>query len=196
MRSLYVRTEFLSIDWKSPTVVRARPLLIELIEYLGDERIDRAKRERAAALLVDLLEPLDVTTIEVRMPADGRARTVAEALIEHPAENRTLASWGREVGASGRTLERVFLSETGIPFSRWRTLARLNAALPLLASGRAISHVAPEVGYEFDQRIRRCVSARGRAHSDGLLPSHMNRASTAARATSSMVNTTPSMDVG
>ena len=38
MRSLYVRTEFLSIDWKSPAVVRARPLLIELIEYLGDER--------------------------------------------------------------------------------------------------------------------------------------------------------------
>jgi AraC-like DNA-binding protein len=148
MRSLYVGTEFLSIDWKSPTVVRTRPLLIELIEYLGDEKIDRAKRERAAALLVDLLEPLDVTTIEVRMPADGRARTVAEALIQHPAENRTLASWGRTVGASGRTLERVFLSETGVPFSRWRTLARLKAALPLLASGRAISHVAPEVGYE------------------------------------------------
>src|SRR5580658_6642403 len=33
MRSLYVMTGLLSIDWRSPTVVRARPLLAELIEY-------------------------------------------------------------------------------------------------------------------------------------------------------------------
>ena len=132
MRSLYVRTELLSINWKTPTVVRAQPLLAELIEYLGDETLDSARRERAAALLVDLLEPLDVTTIELRMPADGRARTVGEALLQDPADNQTLASWGRKVGASGRTLERVFLSETGVPF----------------ASGDSISHVAPAVGYE------------------------------------------------
>jgi len=150
MRSLYVRTEYLSIDWTSPTVVRVRPLLVELVEYLGDEAIDAARRERAGALLVDLLEPLSVTTIDLRLPADGRARTVAEALLLRPAENRTLSAWGRQVGASGRTLERVFLAETGVPFSRWRTLARLNASLPLLAAGRSISHVAPEVGYESD----------------------------------------------
>jgi hypothetical protein len=47
MRSLYVSTEFLSIGWKTPTVVRARPLP-ELIEYLGGETIDRARRERLA----------------------------------------------------------------------------------------------------------------------------------------------------
>jgi AraC-like DNA-binding protein len=148
MRSLYVRTALLSINWQSPTVVRARPLLAELIGYLGDETLDSARRERAAALLVDLLEPLAVTTIEMRLPADDRARTVAEALIEQPAENRTLTAWGRQVGASGRTLERAFLSETGVPFSRWRTLARLKASLPLLAAGQPISAVAPEVGYE------------------------------------------------
>ena len=82
------------------------------------------------------------------MPADGRARSVAEALLAHPAENRTLTSWGHKVGASGRTLERVFLAETGVPFGRWRTLARLKASLPLLASGRSISQVASVVGYE------------------------------------------------
>lgn len=123
-------------------------LMVELAEYLEDEALDGSRRERAAALLSDLLEPLEVTTIEVRLPADGRARTVAEALLLDPTENRTLSSWGREVGASGRTLERAFLAETGVPFSRWRTLARLKASLPLLAAGRSISYVAPEVGYE------------------------------------------------
>jgi AraC-like DNA-binding protein len=148
MRSVYVRTALLSIDWTAPTVVRARPLMVELAEYLGDETLDGSRRERAAALLSDLLEPLEVTTIEVRLPADGRARTVAEALLLDPTESRTLSSWGRQVGASGRTLERAFLNETGVPFSRWRTLARLKASLPLLAAGRSISYVAPEVGYE------------------------------------------------
>jgi AraC-like DNA-binding protein len=138
MRSLYVKTALLAIDW----------LLLELVEYLGDETLSSARRERAAALLADVLEPLAVTTIDVRLPADARARTVAEALLQDPAESRTLTSWGRQVGASGRTLERAFLAETGVPFSRWRTLARLNASLPLLASGRAISYVAPAVGYE------------------------------------------------
>jgi AraC-like DNA-binding protein len=148
MRSLYVKTALLAIDWTSPTVVGARPLLLVLVEYLGDETLSSARRERAAALLADVLEPLAVTTIDVRLPADARARTVAEALLQDPAESRTLTSWGRQVGASGRTLERAFLAETGVPFSRWRTLARLNASLPLLASGRAISYVAPAVGYE------------------------------------------------
>ncbi len=148
MRSLYIKRGLLAIAWKMPTVVKARPLLAELIEYLGDETLGTERRERAAALLVDLLEPLDVTTIEVRMPVDGRARSVAEALLRDPAENQTLTSWGQKVGASGRTLERAFLSETGLPFSRWRTLARLQASLPMLASGRSISLVAPEVGYE------------------------------------------------
>jgi AraC-like DNA-binding protein len=148
MQSLYVRTELLSIDWKVPTVVSARPLLVELVEYLGDETLDSARRKRAAALLSDLLEPLVVTTIEVRLPSDSRARTVAEALLHDPAENRTLTVWGRQVGASGRTLVRAFLAETGVPFSRWRTLARLKASLPMLAAGRSISYVAPEVGYE------------------------------------------------
>jgi AraC-like DNA-binding protein len=172
MQSVYVRTAFLSIDWKTPTVVRARPLLAELVEYLGDETLDSARRKRAAALLSDLLEPLVVTTIEVRLPSDGRARTVAEALLQDPAENRTLTSWGRQVGASGRTLERAFLSETGVPFSRWRTLARLKASLPMLATGRPISYVAPEVGYEstsaFVAAFRREV---------GLTPSAYFRAS-------------------
>jgi AraC-like DNA-binding protein len=148
MRSLYVRTAFLSMDWTTPTVVGARPLLLELVEYLDDDTLSAARRERAAALLADLLEPLDVTTIEVRLPVDARARAVAEALLEDPTENRTLTAWGREVGASGRTLERAFLSETGTPFTRWRTLARLKASLPLLASGRSIGYVAPQVGYE------------------------------------------------
>src|SRR5579863_6324879 len=58
MRSLYVRTALLAINWTTPTVVGARPLMLELVEYLGEPTLSAGSRERAAALLADVLEPL------------------------------------------------------------------------------------------------------------------------------------------
>jgi AraC-like DNA-binding protein len=148
MRALYIRPDLCSISWPRPTPVAARQLLAELIGYLGSEPLDPARRARAEAVLVDLLEPVTMAAIEVRLPADERAREVADALGGNPADSRTLSQWGRHVGASGRTLARSFLADTGVPFGRWRTLLRLQAALPALAAGRPVSSVARQVGYE------------------------------------------------
>lgn len=150
MRSLYVRPQQCPIDWTSPTPVAASPLLAEIIGYLEDPALNPSRRGNAEAVLVDLLEPVTMTTIEVRMPADDRAREVADALRAQPADDRTLAEWGRQVGASERTLAREFLAGTGMTFGRWRTQLRLQAALPALASGKPVSAVARHVGYESD----------------------------------------------
>jgi AraC-like DNA-binding protein len=99
-------------------------------------------------VLTDLLEPVARATIEVRMPADERAREVAQALAGDPADKRTLGQWGRQAGASERTLARAFLAGTGVPFGRWRTLLRLQAALPALAEGQPVGNVARQVGYD------------------------------------------------
>ncbi|MGH3567951.1 MAG: helix-turn-helix domain-containing protein [Pseudonocardia sp.] len=52
---------------------------------------------------------------------------------------------GRKVGASGRTLSRLFVEETGLTFSQWRTNARMRVALTRLAAGDPIrpSHSTP-----------------------------------------------------
>jgi AraC-like DNA-binding protein len=93
------------------------------------------------------MTPLPVAAISVPMPADDRARRVAEALATDPGDQRTLAAWGRDVGASARTLARLFVAGTGMTFGRWRTSARLAAALPLLAAGTGTAAVARRVGY-------------------------------------------------
>ena len=99
-------------------------------------------------MLADLLEPVPMTTIEVRCPADDRARQVARrSPATRPARGRW-RSGAIEVGASGRTLARVFLAGTGLPFGRWRALLRLQAALPALAAGEPVGNVARRVGYE------------------------------------------------
>ena len=148
MRTLYVHPDECPITWRAPQPVAASKLLADLIEHLGDGALAPPQRARAEAVLLDLLEPVAVASIEVAMPTDERALDVARALIADPADSRSLEEWGREVGASARTLTRAFLAGTGIPFSRWRTALRLRSALPRLAAGEPIGTVAPKVGYE------------------------------------------------
>ena len=148
MRTLYIRPDLCPVSWAEPTPVGAQPLLAELIAYLASEPLDPERRTRADAVLVDLLEPVTMTTIDLRLPVEPRAREVAQALAEDPADQRTLEEWGRHVGASGRTLARSFRADTGVPFGRWRTLLRLQAALPALAAAEPVGNVARHVGYE------------------------------------------------
>jgi AraC-like DNA-binding protein len=129
MRAAYVNPVVAGIPWGDPTPVRVGPLLGEPIGYLDQGQLDARRRAHAESVLIDLLEPVDVSTIELRMPSDARAREVAMAIDADPADPKTLAAWGEVVGASSRTLARTFMADTGITFGRWRTLARLQAGL-------------------------------------------------------------------
>ena len=102
MRTLYVRPALCPVDWPGCTPIAASPLLAELIGYLEQRGLGPGQRAHAETLLVDLLQPVPMTTIEVRMPAENPARQVAQALADNPADNRSMAEWGREVGASLR----------------------------------------------------------------------------------------------
>jgi AraC-like DNA-binding protein/quercetin dioxygenase-like cupin family protein len=148
MRTAYIRPDLCPVSWPDFTPVAASPLLGELIGYLERPDLDGDRRAHAETMLVDLLQPAEMTTIDVRKPADDRARQVADALAADPADNRTLADWGRQVGASERTLARAFAAGTGLPFGRWRGLLRLQAAIAALAAGEPVGNVARRVGYE------------------------------------------------
>ncbi|WP_344510527.1 helix-turn-helix transcriptional regulator [Dactylosporangium maewongense] len=151
----------------TPTVVVVTPLLRELAAHLatfpplpaaasasaldaafaGPVRSSAAARRRAEAVLLDLLQPAGVATIDVPMPADPRALLVAEAVAARPSDGRDLDGWARHAGASARTLARLFTDGTGMSFGRWRTNVRLRAALSLLATGTPVAVVARRVGY-------------------------------------------------
>ncbi len=148
MRSLYLRPDRSPHRWTGPVPVAVGRLLAELIGYLARDTLEAGQRSRAEALLGDLLHPVPMTTIQVRLPADQRAAEVAVALLADPADERTLAEWGKEAGASARTLARAFQAGTGMTFAQWRRLVRLQAALPQLAAGQAVATVARHVGYQ------------------------------------------------
>jgi AraC-like DNA-binding protein/quercetin dioxygenase-like cupin family protein len=168
MYSLYFGDDGCPIRWTVPTVVSVSPLLAELILHLVDPTVRGAARARAETFVYDLLEPVAVAPLHTPTPTDERARAVTDALVANPADPRTLAEWGRAVGASERTLTRIFGRETGLSFTDWRTQIRLVAALPLLASGAAVAPVAREVGYAnpsaFIAAFRRVFGVTPRAY--------------------------------
>ena len=146
MQGIYLEPRNALIHWDEPTVVSVSTFLRELIDYLCSE-LSAGQRRRAEALVPDLLQPVKTLSIELPMPVDQRARTLAKALIADPADHRDLAAWGRAVGASTRTLSRIFDVETGMGFGQWRTALRLRAALAHLADGDSVSQASARVGY-------------------------------------------------
>jgi AraC-like DNA-binding protein/quercetin dioxygenase-like cupin family protein len=147
MLSVYVVPEHCPVRWSEPTVIAVGPLLRELVTHLAAPGLEPGAKARAEAVMFDLLSPVGVMTIELPMPSDSRARRVAEGLLAGPSDQRALEEWGREVGASARTLARLFSAETGMSFGRWRTRARLRAGLEHMAANRPLAAVAHHVGY-------------------------------------------------
>jgi AraC-like DNA-binding protein len=84
----------------------------------------------------------------VPLPRERRLKLICDALIEQPADRRTLEDWGKAAGASSRTLERLFREETGMSFNAWRQACRISAAIPKLELGNSVQRVAWEVGYD------------------------------------------------
>jgi AraC-like DNA-binding protein len=103
---------------------------------------------RVARLILDELRVLPTLPLHLPSPRDPRLVRLCAAITAAPADGRTLAQWAREVGASPRTLARLFVAETGLTFGDWRARARLLAALPRLAAGEKVTSIALDLGYD------------------------------------------------
>jgi AraC-like DNA-binding protein len=146
MQGIYLPATALG-DWREPTVVGVSALLRELIDYLCRDDLPARARRAAEHLVPELLEPAQTFTIDVPIPRDERASKIASALSKDPDDDRDLAAWGHTVGASTRTLSRIFAAQTGMGFAQWRSRLRMRASLALLASGESVSQTAALVGF-------------------------------------------------
>lgn len=135
--------------WDGCRVLVVMPLLRELIHAL--EVTPPGPRDDALmTLTLDEIRHANTQALGVPMPRDKRLRTLCEAVLRAPAERATLAQWAIDVGASERTIARLFRTELGTTYPQWRQQAALAHALPLLARGTPISQVAYASGYASD----------------------------------------------
>lgn len=147
LRSLFLPANLPDLGEGRPVPVAVDGLLIALATHLEREDLDDRARARAEAVVMDALRPLSSRPVVLREPVDPRCRAVAAALHARPDDDRSLAAFAAAVGSSRRTLSRLFVLETGLSFERWRRQLRVRSALPMLAEGLPVDHVARAVGY-------------------------------------------------
>jgi AraC-like DNA-binding protein len=150
VRTLFFRPRLRGRLPASCTAVEVTPLVRELVLHAARQntmRRDDPAARRIARLLLDQLAGLPAEPLQLPMPTEPRARKAADLLRAEPGERHPLAQVARTAGASGRTLERLFLEETGMTLGRWRRRLRLVEALRLLAAGEPVTRVALDVGY-------------------------------------------------
>jgi AraC-like DNA-binding protein/quercetin dioxygenase-like cupin family protein len=178
-----MRTLFIAPDAAPPTldaccVLAVPPLLRELIlrlVALERQGTDDEHRRLVQRLILHEIAALERMPLHLPMPRDRRLQAICLALLEAPDSTRTLDDWSLQVGASTRTLTRLFAQELGMTFNDWRQQLRLTEALPRLLAGHSVQQVARDLGYgsgrAFSAMFRRLLGENPREYvaSLGLL---------------------------
>jgi AraC-like DNA-binding protein len=155
MRIVFLPPTLARLVPSHPAVFMASDLARELLLTLTGPRnydpaapnLEPAARARLRRVLVDELHEAHEQPLQLPEPDDDRLQAIAQLLQENPADNTSLADLGRPIGASARTLSRLFHNELGMTFYEWRTQLRIYHALILLADGHDTTHVANACGW-------------------------------------------------
>lgn len=165
LRTLYLLPALLGEPaWSSCRVLEVSPLLRELVLQLAiepDEAVEDRREALLSELILDELARAKPLSLGVALPRDARLRRLCQSMLDAPERQQSLDAWAAEVGASPRTVARLFREQLGTSFNQWRSQVLLAHALTLAARRRPMSHIAAELGYAnasaFSAMVRRTV---------------------------------------
>lgn len=133
---------------RAPALVAVSPLLRELMIACADSGpAETAADRRLRRVLVDLITPSHQTPTVVPALKDSRLKAAQHYLETEMTSSPSLSELGRRVGASERTLSRLFSEELGMSYTAWRTQLRLHRATLMLAEGRTVTQTAVGCGF-------------------------------------------------
>ncbi|MDT7532016.1 helix-turn-helix transcriptional regulator [Sphingobium sp. SA2] len=152
LHNLYIKPGMTGVPgWRGCTVVNVSPLLRQLIASsiaLPWDYAPASAESRLAHVLVDQLAAMAQAPVDLPEPLDPRAVRLAQIVRDDVTDRRPLSILAPLAGASMRTAERLFASETGMSFGMWRTRHRLMTAIELLAEGDSVAATSFAVGYD------------------------------------------------
>ncbi|MGF6488021.1 AraC family transcriptional regulator [Pseudomonas frederiksbergensis] len=164
MRSVYIEPEASVCFGRSCKMLEISALLRELILALAGQSIEYPQEGRNSNIVALILSELDVARtlpLQIPWPCDRRLVTVCTAIMENPEQAHSVGYWADKVGASSRTLIRLFLHETGLNFRHWVQQVRLATAIDRLDKGHSIGAIARDLGYSsqsaFSAMFRRAM---------------------------------------
>jgi AraC-like DNA-binding protein len=151
LRSLYIDSGVMQLDWPECRVLTVRPLMRELIREFSEmpvEYDEQGHEGRLASVLIDQLTLAPEAGLSLPWPEDARLLSICNDIQEHLDSQTTLSEYGKRLHLCERSLSRLFLHQTGLTFRQWRQCSRLLGSLSLLERGDRVTDVAIACGYE------------------------------------------------
>ncbi len=181
LRTLYIDASATPQGWHGCRVIVVSALLRELIHALdapAGRPLAPSREALLTGLALDEIAHADTQALGIPLPhaqtGDKRLRALCEAVLREPNERATLAEWASGIGASERTVARLFREELGTSYQQWRQQVILAHALPMLARRTPVAQVAAASGYASDSAFSAMFKA-----AMGQPPSHFQNRSMA-----------------
>lgn len=135
-------------------------LFIKIETNFNSGKYDHNVQKNLVSVLLDQIKTSKIPKFRLLVPKDRRIKEIYDCYSVDPSIPYTLDDWSSRVGATKRTLTRLFAKEFGTSFSLWRQHLRLIKSLTLLETGCSIQDVATAVGYQNDSSYIRAFKAR------------------------------------
>ena len=150
-RSIYLTPALCAGLPQQVCVIEVSPLLRAVLEPIALADFDTDwQQDKFVHLLGLCLNEIREATQQpmlLPLPWDKRLAPLLASLDQLPPELQVLEA---QIGASGRTIGRIFQRETGMSYQQWRQQWRLLRAIELLTTGRNIGYSAFELGFASD----------------------------------------------
>ena len=152
LRTVYIDESETQAVPSTCCVIAVSPLLRELLltaMTIPTHYEKGGRDERVMTLIIDELSAASTNARDffLPLPRDRRVTPIVDAILDDSEIPMTLADWSKKVGASERTIQRIFKTETGLHFSTWKRQAILLEALRKLSDGASVLNVALDLGY-------------------------------------------------
>jgi len=123
-----------------------RELILKVIDAGDNYRLE-GPAGRLIQVLIDELTGMTPTKIFLPISDESRVRKIMDVFINNPGDRRNIGEFAELACTSTRTLERLFVKETGQTFSDWRKQVRLMAAVERLEQGVSVTQLSIDLGY-------------------------------------------------
>ena len=149
--SFYFDNSFLEKLPKSCCVLNVnnflKALILEANQIVNDYHW-QGTDGRLLRLILDRLSSAPNVIFQLPYPKDLRLLTMLAMIQKNPSHGYNLEQWGKVVGASARSLSRLFKSETGLSYRIWRQRLNIQIAIGQLSMGKSITSISLHLGYE------------------------------------------------
>lgn len=135
--------------FKTYHALELTPLLRELIFAMDDLSVGFETPDdlRLVQVLVDRLACSKEIGSPLLMPCEHRLVELCVEALSAPDQATRLADWSARLNISEKTLERLFIRQTGQTFGKWMQNMRMQCAITDLSRGTDVTTVALNCGY-------------------------------------------------